>query len=140
MFIHTTSIKPSYTSQRSAANRQMDLHYRAILPHAHMTEVLVERGLEVTNRIPAPGVGMHPPAEGVHSVDTDTQLGPVLRITCLVDETIEERLSLSHGDVDFGRLNTGVPLLDDLVTDHRIIAREWTHIQLVLYTQLTRTQ
>ena len=102
----------------------MDLHLRGIIPRAHETEVLVELGLEVTNRVPAPGRGILPPGEGVLSVDTDTQLGPVLRITCLVDETIEERLSLSHRDIHFSTLTLAahriltVPLLDDLVSDH----------------------
>ena len=103
----------------------MDLHLRGIIPRAHETEVLVEPGLQVTNGVPAPGLAMHPPAEGVHSVDANTQLGPVLRITCLVDETIEERLSLNHKDIHFGtftftvhRIIITVPHLDDLVSDH----------------------
>ena len=95
---------------------QIDLHGRAILPRAQLLEVLVQRVFEATYRVPAPGAALLPPAEGMHSVLVNAQLGPALRISYLVDQTIEERLSLSHRGIDFGTLT--VHLMDDLETNH----------------------
>ena len=62
---------------------QIDLLSGAILPREQFLEVLVERGFEATYRVPAPGGGGHPPAEGVLSVLVNVHPGPVHRICYL---------------------------------------------------------
>ena len=73
---------------------QTDLDRGSLGPHEHFLDVLVEVGLEVECR------DATSPSERPHFVIVKLKKGPVLRFRYLVDEDIEERLSLLEGDVD----------------------------------------
>ncbi len=93
---------------------QIDLTRGAILLREHCLETLVETAFEVLRRDRDARRRHQPPGGDMVSVHMILQFGPVLRTTELVDQTIEDRLSLMDGNVDLGSLTRAVSLQDDL--------------------------
>jgi hypothetical protein len=73
---------------------QTDLDRGSLGPHEHFLDILVEVGLEVGCR------DATSPCDRIHFVLLHLKKGPVLRFRYLLDEDIEERLSLLEGDFD----------------------------------------